>query len=192
MEDNISVEETVFPLALTEEEIIHEYDPTFFDGLTAFNIQDDNMLSSIEALSLEIDEAICQLSSMPTNLYDAEKAVLFGRDYKFTTLAEYTVPKDFVMTKVIENVESSYKRYESTMLDIIQNPSKFDLGEDFYGMSMLFEMSGNKVWESEEKRKQYITHLEMLMSIDISDVNQDNCLEIINKIAHSTNKLLVL
>lgn len=204
MEDNISVEETVFPLALTEveeagfplalteDEIIHEYDPTFFDGLTAFNFQDDNMLSSMEALSREIDEAIHQLSSMPTNLYDAEKAVLFGRDYKFTTLAEYTVPKDFVMTKIVENVEASYDRYEATMLDIIQTPSNFDLGEDFYGMSMLFEMSGNKVWESEEKRKQYIMHLEMLMSIDISDIDESNCLEIINKIAHSTNNLLVL
>jgi hypothetical protein len=146
----------------------------------------------MQLLSDEIDQAISQLSSMPTNLYDAEKAVLFGPNYKFTTLAEYIVPNNFDITTVVEKVEKSYDRYEKTMLEIIQNPSAFDLGEDFYGMSMLFEMSGNKVWESEAKKKQYIEHLEMLMSIDILDINEDNCLEIIAKIAHSTNNLLVV
>lgn len=187
MSNNIIVEESIVPI---EQETIQPYDPTFFDGLTAFEIQDVELLSSMQLLSDEIDEAIAQLSSMPTNLYEAEKVVLFGPDYKFKTLSEYVVPSDFVITDVIQNVEKSYDRYEKTMIEIIQTPQKFDLPEEFYGMSMLFEMSGNKVWESEEKKKKYIEHLEMIMSIDIRDINEENCLDIITKIAHSTNNLL--
>ena len=171
MENEVFEEESIIPYNNQEEQIVG-YDPTFFDGLTAFDIQDENTLSSLQLLSDELDAAIAQLSSMPTNLYEAEKAVLFGPDYKFTTLSEYIVPNNFQITKVIENVEKSYDRYEQTMLDIIQNPKKFDLDEDFCGMSMLFEMSGNKVWESEEKKKQYIKHLEMIMSLDIRDINE--------------------
>jgi hypothetical protein len=75
MESEVNFEEDVVSVA--------EENFNFFDSLTAFNVQSPDLLSSMELLSEEIDEAIQQLSSIPTSLYEAEKVVLFGDKYNF-------------------------------------------------------------------------------------------------------------
>lgn len=165
-------------------------DILYTEELIPFDVPSDEMLASLEELSKEIETITAQLTSFPNDLYEAEKVSLFGPDHTFPTIEDLSVPADFDLKEAIAVTDKHYDDFEKIAIDLIEQPEKFEVDESFEGASILFELSGNKVVEPTETRKAYFQHLELIKSIQLSAINEQNAHSIISKIAYSTTNML--
>lgn len=145
------------------------------DTLSAQEIDLDELLRTSEQL----------LSSIPTNPYEAVKQILFEPDHKFPTLEDINVPANVTTEGIIATIEQIEDNYQKVLIDSTINPDKYNILEPDGHVTILAELSGNNTYlTTTEKYKNYIEYLELVNSVDIDTVNEDNCYDIIKRLGY--------
>lgn len=135
-----------------------------------------HLSSSIQAFS-------DTLTSIPQHPYDATKALYFPVDYKFPTVCDVTVPEDVCLNTIIKGFDMVHHRYQEKILDYLSCPSEYDLTDAGNQFTILAEqLSDKKYIVTEDKYRMYIETLELIQSIDIRSINEDNCVDLIHKV----------
>lgn len=165
-------------------------DIDYTEDLVPFEIEAEDMISAIQALSEEIEAVTAQLTGLPNDLYEFEKATLFDPNHNFITIDDLDVPEGFTLHTALSVTDQHYDDFERLAIDVVEQPHNYELEEDFSGISVLSELSGNKVVDSIENKRAYFEHLELIKSIQLSAINESNAYDIIAKIAYSTTKML--
>ena len=165
-------------------------DIEYTEDFVPFEIDAEDMIFAAQMLSEEIEAVTARLTSLPNDLYEFEKMTLFESDHNFATIDTLDVPKDFTLYTALSVTKQHYDDFEKVAIDIVEQPHNYDLEEDFSGISVLSELSGNKVVESIENKRAYFEHLELIKSIQLSAISESNARDIISKIAFSTTKML--
>ena len=150
---------------------------------------DFNSLDSLSATLMDINavmlSAVDSLSSIPQIPYQFTKELLFGKDYKFPTLDDIEVPEGITpegMAAKIAEIETSYQK---TLIDTITNPQDYNVQAPDNHLSILAELSGDNTYiVTQEKFKGYIEYLEVVQSIDIDSITQENAVDMINKLGY--------
>lgn len=165
-------------------------DIEYTEDFVPFEIEAEDMISAIQMLSEEIEAVTEQLTSLPDDLYELEKMILFDPNYNFATIDTLDVPEDFTLYTALSVTDRHYDDYERLAIDVVEQSHNYNIEEDFNGISVLSELSGNKVVEPIENKRAYFEHLELIKSIQLSAINESNAYDIIAKIAYSTTKML--
>jgi hypothetical protein len=135
------------------------------------------------AICSSIDLFIRAISSIPQHPYDQVKAVLFGENYKFPTIQEIDLPETIDTPTIIKGLEKTYETYQDRVLDYLSTPENFSIEHAGNQLTALAELSTNNTYVvTPEKYQEYIKTLEAIQSINIRDINDTNCYELVNKI----------
>lgn len=144
------------------------------------------LTSTLFNLSSSIQVCIDSLSSIPQHPYDATKVTYFPSNYKFPTIDDVVVPEQVCLNTIIKGFEKLHDSYQNNILEYLAKPSEYDLSDAGGQLTVLAEPLGNnKYIVTEDKYRSYIETLEIIQSIDVSKVNEDNCLDLIHKVCYS-------
>lgn len=148
--------------------------------------------SALEALSATLFDlntvmtsAIEGLSSLPQLPYQFTKELLFGKDYDFPTVDSVEVPEGVTPEGMAEMIAEIENNYQKTLIDAITNPQDYNVIAPDNHLSILAELSGDNTYVvTEEKFKNYIEYIEMVKSIDIDSITQENAATMISKLGY--------
>ena len=147
--------------------------------------------STLFHLSSSIQAFSDTLTSIPQHPYDATKAMYFPVDYKFPTVYDVNVPEDVCLNTIIKGFDTVHHRYQEKILDYLSCPNEYDLTDAGNQFTILAEHLGeNKYIVTEDKYRMYLEALELIQGIDITSVNEDNCVELIHKICFTVLQAL--
>jgi hypothetical protein len=152
--------------------------------------------ATINNLTLSLSTVNQGLSSIPSNPYLATKFMLFGKDYKFPTIDDVHVPEEITTEGLIAKLEEIQKQYQCRVIDCLANPSDYHLNltnptEAANRLSILAELSGENTYVvTQDKFKNYIEFLEIVESIDDSQMTEETCNDTIKKIGYYYTNLL--
>lgn len=154
--------------------------------MESFSTNYSELTSTLFNLSSSIQAFTDSLSSIPQHPYDATKATYFSPDHKFSTINDVMVPEQVCLNTIIKGFEKLHDTYQNNILEYLAKPSEYDLSDAGGQFTILAEPLGNnKYIVTEDKYRSYIETLEIIQSIDISKVNEDNCLDLIHKVCYS-------
>lgn len=150
---------------------------------------DFNSLDSLSATLMDINavmlSAVDSLSSIPQIPYQFTKELLFGKDYKFPTLDDIEVPEGITPEGMAAKIAEIETNYQKTLIDTITNPEDYNVQAPDNHLSILAELSGDNTYiVTQEKFKSYIEYLEVVQSIDIDSITQENAVDMINKLGY--------
>jgi hypothetical protein len=141
--------------------------------------------------STALTSALAQLTAYPANPYEATKLMLFGENYEFLKLSAVEVPEEVTYEGIIETIVNFEKNFQTKFIDTLVNPSEYNIIEPNKMLTPLAELSGDNTYVvTEEKLKSYIEYYEMLLSIDINSINDENCYDLIKKYGYACVKML--
>ena len=136
-------------------------------------------------MTIALNSAINQLSSIPQHPYYATKEILFGKDHKFPILDDVDVPEQITTEGMIAKLVQIEENYQTTLIDTITNPDDYNIQAPSKHLSILAELSGDDTYVvTEDRYKNYIEFLELTQSIDINSVTPDNSVEMIRKLGY--------
>jgi hypothetical protein len=140
-----------------------------------------------------------QLTAIPNNPYLATKFMLFGNDYKFPTLDDINVPEEITTEGLIAKLEEIQNQHQCRIIDCITNPQDYDFNltepaQIANQLSILAELSGdsksNNYVVTQDKFKNYIEFIELVNSVDDSQMTEETSQETIKKIGYFYTTLL--
>lgn len=146
-------------------------------------------LESLSATLLDLNSvmvsAVDSLSSIPQLPYQFTKEILFGKDYKFPTIDDVQVPEGITPEGMAAKISEIETNYQKILIDTITNPQDYNVVAPDNHLSILAELSGDNTYiVTEEKFKGYIEYLEMVQSINLDSITQDNAVDMINKLGY--------
>lgn len=146
--------------------------------------------STIFALTSALDATTRAISALSQHPYDYAKSLYFEEDHVFPTFNDVNVPTCITPEVLIESFEKRHNEYQDIVVKYITNPDSYDLTQSNNQVNLLCTLSGdNKFVIPEEKHAEYLTTLEILQSLKIDDVTDENCEEIALKIGYLVNKV---
>jgi hypothetical protein len=148
---------------------------------------DLNTLPSLSAAIVEFDKVLEtlteQISSLSITPYELQKAMLFNKDHKFPKIHEIKVPENITNEGLIETISEIEKRHQRVAIDALVNPDNYNIVDSDKEVSILAELSGSNTYVvTEQKLKNYFEYLELIHSIDIESVTNENSRDIIRKL----------
>jgi hypothetical protein len=146
-------------------------------------------LGSLSATLLDLNtvmtSAVESLTAIPQLPYQFTKEMLFGKDYKFPTIDDVKVPEGITPEGMAAKITEIETNYQKTLIDTITNPQDYNIVAPDNHLSILAELSGDNTYVvTEEKFKGYIEYLEMVQSINIDSITQDNAVDMINRLGY--------
>lgn len=146
-------------------------------------------LESLSATLLDLNSvmvsAVDSLSSIPQLPYQFTKEILFGKDYKFPTIDDVQVPEGITPEGMAAKISEIETNYQKILIDTITNPQDYNVVAPDNHLSILAELSGDNTYVvTEEKFKGYIEYLEMVQSINLDSITQDNAVDTINRLGY--------
>jgi hypothetical protein len=149
----------------------------------------ENLTNSLSSKEMDLDTLLQTsehlLSSIPTNPYEAVKQILFEPDHKFPTIEDVQVPEEVTTEGIISTIEQIETNYQKVLIDSKINPEKYNILEPDEHVTILAELSGENTYlTTQEKYKNYIEYLELVNSVDIDSVTDENCYDIIKKLGY--------
>ena len=144
------------------------------------------LTSTLAFLTSSIDAITSAISSLAQHPYDLAKSLYFEPSYIFPTIDSVEVPEMVTLETLARGFEKNHVVYQDRIIDYISNPLKYDVSEAGDQLNLLAELSGDsKFIVTPERYSSYITTLEMIQNLNIDDVNDENCEELILKIGYS-------
>lgn len=141
--------------------------------------------TTLFALGSSLDTAIAELSAMSFHPYDIMKAQHFEPDHVFQGINDTDLPIVDVKT-VIKGLEKQYESHQERVLDYLSKPNEIDISQAHEQLTALAELSGKDNYVvTPEKQRNYIELLELITSVDINGITNENCIDIIHKIGYS-------
>lgn len=146
-------------------------------------------LESLSATLLDLNtvmtSAVESLTAIPQLPYQFTKELLFGKDYKFPTIDDIKVPEGITPEGMAAKIAEIETNYQKTLIDTITNSQDYNVVAPDNHLSILAELSGDNTYVvTEEKFKGYIEYLEMVQSIDMDSITQENAVDMINKLGY--------
>lgn len=146
-------------------------------------------LESLSATLLDLNSvmtsAVDSLSSIPQLPYQFTKELLFGKDYKFPTINDIEVPEGITPEGMAAKISEIETNYQKTLIDTITNPQDYNVQAPDNHLSILAELSGDNTYVvTQDKFKGYIEYLEVVQSINLDSVTQENAVDMINKLGY--------
>ena len=146
-------------------------------------------LESLSATLLDhntvMTSAVESLTAIPQLPYQFTKELLFGKDYKFPTINDIEVPEGVTSEGMVAKISEIETNYQKTLIDTITNPQDYNVVAPDNHLSILAELSGDNTYVvTQDKFKSYIEYLEVVQSIDLDSVTQENAVEMINKLGY--------
>ena len=146
-------------------------------------------LESLSATLLDLNSvmtsAVDSLSSIPQLPYQFTKELLFGKDYKFPTINDIEVPEGITPEGMAAKISEIETNYQKTLIDTITNPQDYNVQAPDNHLSILAELSGDNTYVvTQDKFKGYIEYLEVVQSINLDSITQENAVDMINKLGY--------
>lgn len=146
--------------------------------------------STVFGLCSSIDTLLQVATAIPQHPYDILKYSLFDKEHTFPTISDIEVPETVELKTIIKGLEVEYDNYQERVLDFLKEPKNFNLELANEQMSPLAELSGNNTYVvTTQKQKAYIEALELIQSVDLNSINNNNSREIVNKLGFTILKL---
>ena len=154
------------------------------------NTYSPELTSTLFELTSAIDATTRAISALAQHPYDYAKSLYFEDEHVFQTFNEVDIPSCVTPEALIESFEKRHMDYQNTILQYISNPSQYDLTHSNNQVNLLCTLScDNKFVIPEEKYVEYITTLEILQSLKLEDVTNENCEQIALKIGYLINNV---
>ena len=158
-----------------------------------YNTISPELSSTIFALTSAIDATTRAISALSQHPYDYAKCLYFEDNHVFPVFNEIEVPDCVTPEALIESFEKRHNEYQEAVVNFINNPKEYDLTESGNQVNLLCTLSSdNKFVIPKEKYAEYLTTLEILQSLKIDDITDDNCEQIALKIGYLVNNAFKL
>lgn len=146
-------------------------------------------LESLSATLLDLNtvmtSAVESLTAIPQLPYQFTKELLFGKDYKFPTIDDIEVPEGITPEGMAAKIAEIETNYQKTLIDTITNPLDYNVQAPDNHLSILAELSGDNTYVvTQDKFKSYIEYLEVVQSINLDSITQENAVDMINKLGY--------
>jgi len=170
--------------------------PELTSALSSTNINfagsTTEILSGISTYFIESMRTTLQGLSAPIiHPWDALKMSLFESEHKFPTIDDIEVPEEITLENIQDKIKEHTKQYKSRMMDCITNREDYTFIGPFDQVSLISEPSGTDCFAvTEDRLKGYVEALEVMHSIDIDSVTEENCEEYIKKIGYCLSNVL--
>jgi hypothetical protein len=150
------------------------------------------ILSGISTYFVESMRTTLQGLSAPIiHPWDALKLTLFEPEHKFPTIKDITVPEEITLENIQDKIKEHTKQYKSRVMDCITNREDYAFIGVFDQVSLISEPSGTDCFAvTDDRLRNYVEALEVMHSIDIDSVTEENCEEYIKKIGYCLTNVL--
>jgi hypothetical protein len=147
-------------------------------GITAYFVE--SMRTTIKSLSAPI-----------VHPWDGVKMTLFEPDHKFPTIEDIEVPEEITLENIQDKIKEHTKVYKSRIMDSIANRDTFTFLGPFDQVSLISEVSGTDCFAvTEDRFRSYVEAVEVMRSIDIDSITEENCTEYIKKLGYCLSNVL--
>lgn len=141
--------------------------------------------AAIAEFDLALETLTEQITALAVGPYEMQKAMLFEKDHKFPTLDDIKVPENVTTEGLINAIDNIEKQHQKVVIDSIINPESYNIIDNDNQVSILSELSGSNTYVvTEQKLKNYFEYLELIYSIDIDSITNENSNDIIRKLGY--------
>jgi hypothetical protein len=151
-----------------------------------YNTLSPELTSTLFSLTSAIDTTTRAITALAQHPYDYAKSLYFEPDHVFQTINDVQVPENVTLEILLKQFDKRQQEYENMVIDYLSEPSQYDLTSSNNQVNLLSVLSSdNKFVIPEKKYCSYIETLEILQSIDMDNITEENCEEIALKIGHT-------